>query len=193
MTSNLGCAQRTDRAAERAQVGGAVTRTDRTFPDRAMRADRGPNHLGHRRWWEQGRCAISELTLVHVHERTVRSAHPVGEAEAFVQTAGGLIRLVDADVHGVCTALTRHLQGRLHERPTESLAAPVGNDVQLSQVTLQTAAPYRHAEAEDGQAVWSLPDEQDDGVAAIEKLPRALGQGRWQRRGLVEFSIEVVK
>jgi len=57
-----------------------------------------------------------QVAFVDVHHRAV-AALPVGEAEALIKTAGGKVWLVDADVHGVRTAVAGLAESRLHQVP----------------------------------------------------------------------------
>jgi hypothetical protein len=133
-----------------------------------------------------------QVAFVDVHHRAV-AALPVAEAEALVQAARDEVRLVDTDVHGVRAPAAGLTHGRLHEGPPESLSAPGRGDVQFRQVTLLARAPDRRAEAEHGQAIWSVAGEQDERVTAVEELPDPFCERSRLGRGLVEFPVEGVE
>jgi hypothetical protein len=57
----------------------------------------------------------SQVPLVHVHDRPVGSTFPVGEAHAFVESAGNDICLTRAEIDPVRAPLTRLTEGGLHE------------------------------------------------------------------------------
>jgi len=135
----------------------------------------------------------SEIPLVDVHHGTVGTTYAVRKSQALVQTAGGLVGLVYANIHGVGSSLASFMQRRIHEGPPDAEAAKVGNYVQLCEVALQTLAPDRHAAPEDCHAVRTVASQQNEGVTPFEEAPKASGQRRRRRSGFIEFAIEVVQ
>ena len=135
----------------------------------------------------------SEFPLIEVHDRTGGSTYPVRKSQALVQTAGGFVGLVYANVHGVRSSLASFMQRRIHEGPPDADAAKVGNYVQLCEVALQTLAPDRQTAPEDCHAVRTVASQQNEGVAPFEEAPNSSGQRRRRRSGFIEFAIEVVQ
>jgi photosystem II stability/assembly factor-like uncharacterized protein len=93
----------------------------------------------------------------------------------------------------VCTLAASELDRRLHQRPPESLTAPVGDHVELRQVALERLRPDRWAEAKNRQSLRLASSEEHRDLAGGEELPDALGQGARAGRGLAELAVEVVE
>jgi hypothetical protein len=85
------------------------------------------------------------------------------------------------------------LDRRLHQRPPESLPAPVGDHIELRQVALERFRPDRWAEAKHRQPVRLASSQEHRDLAGGEQLPDALGEGARAGRGLAELAVEVVK
>src|SRR5215467_973448 len=134
----------------------------------APRNLRGPPTQVDARVTASGSRSGLQLAFVDVHNGTVFS-RPVGETEALIQPAGGQVRLVDTDVHGVGASAAGLTQRRFHERPPQALPPAGRGDIQLREVTLQASAPDGSAEAEHGQAVWPVSGQQDQRVAALKE------------------------
>src|ERR1017187_3356182 len=75
----------------------------------------------------------SQLSLVEVVDRAVGLAFTVAESEALIERASRGVALAGAKIHVIGTPVASKRHCCLHERPPESSAAPVGNDVELRQ------------------------------------------------------------
>src|ERR671910_54207 len=75
----------------------------------------------------------SEFPLVEVVDGPVGLALAIAEAEAFVEGARGDVVLAGAEVHVDHPPLAGELDRRLHQRPSQPLAAALGDHVELLQ------------------------------------------------------------
>lgn len=104
----------------------------------------------------------SEISLIHVHHWAIATVDPVGEAEAFIETTDAHIGFVDANVHGDCTHRLGLVHRCVHRRSPEPLTPAFWSDVTLSEITLEATGPKGGPQAEKGEAVWTLPCDEDD-------------------------------
>ena len=79
-----------------------------------------------------------------------------------------MVGFVNAELHRVCAAGSGLTHGCFHEGAAESVATLRGRDVELCEVSLETAAPDCLAEAEYGEPVGTIADEQDESVTYVE-------------------------
>jgi hypothetical protein len=138
------------------------------------------------------RSELSKLPLVNVHNWAAGTPYMVGESETLVETAGRLIRFIDADLHRVGSSSARFMECCLHECAAEPLATRVGNDIQLRQVALETTCPNGHPESYDSKSIWSIPTEDDNGVTSQEGL-EALCEDLCRWTWLAELFVEAVQ
>ena len=73
------------------------------------------------------------------------------------------------------------------------LRRPVGGDVQLCEVALESAAPDGLAKAENCESVGTVADGRDERVAALEQLFDSSCEWFDCRCGFVELAVEVVQ
>lgn len=135
----------------------------------------------------------SELPLIDVHDGAVGSTYSVRKSQALVQTAGGLVGLIYADVHRVSPSLASFMQRCIDQGPPDAGPAKVGDYVQLCEMALQTIAPDRHTAPEDCNAIGTVASEQNEDFAPSKKTSEAICQRRRRRSWLIEFTIEVVQ
>jgi drug/metabolite transporter (DMT)-like permease len=114
------------------------------------------------------RIPPSQPPLVEVVERAVGLAFPVAEPEALVEGPRGDIVLARAEVHMGGTGVAGGVHRGLHQRPPESLPAPLGDHVELLQVAVERVGPDRGPEPEHCQPVRLASAEQDRDVAGGE-------------------------
>src|SRR5215467_3884923 len=134
-----------------------------------------------------------EIPFVEVHHRAIPTTLPVGETQAFVESAGGHVPLTGAKVHAVGPTAPGLLDRLLHQGSPEPLPASMGDNVELRQVALKPCTPDRRAEPEHCQAVRPLASEQHHALARAKEHSNAVGQRGWLRRGLIKLAIEIVQ
>jgi hypothetical protein len=78
---------------------------------------------------------LAQLSLVEEVQRA--AGFPIAEAEALVEPARGGVVLISAEVHLGCTLAPGEIDRSVHQRPTNSLAATIGNDVERLEIAVE--------------------------------------------------------